>query len=262
MAASVALQHLLKRLRPLTLGGVLGLCLLSCGSSRLAPEYVASAPTAIAVDSLIEEDPTVVAYIQPYKEELDARMDSIIGFAAHELQKEQVESALGNFVADLTREAAQQVTDFPVDMGLVTIGGLRIALPAGPIRIGDIFELMPFENKIVVLELTGEQTRQLLEFTAQQQIVALSNTKVVVQDGALASAVIGGEPFDPSRNYTVATSDYLAGGGDKMSFLREAALANRTDLLLRTAIVNKIMALQQQGQKIDARIEGRVEVIE
>lgn len=236
--------------------------LLSCGGTRLVPQLAAENPTALVVDSLILPDPATELYLVPYKKKLDSTLDSIMGYAAHELAKELVESGLGNFVADVTREAAQQASDVPVDMGVVTIGGLRIALAEGPIRLRDIYELMPFENRLVVLRLTGEETLALFKFAAKHKIVAISNSKMLVRDDTPVQILINGKPFDPAQSYTVATSDYLAGGGDNMAFFRNAERAKQTDLLLRTAILNKIIALHQQGKQLDNKVEGRIEILE
>ena len=236
--------------------------LISCGSTRLSPQLVSDSETALVVDSLLTGDAAMQAFIQPYKATLNTSLDSIVGYAAHPLHKQEVESTLGNFVADLTQEAAQQISDFPVDMGLVTIGGLRMPLPAGPIRIRDLYEVMPFENMIVVLQLSGEQTQKLFEFAARTEIAAISNSKMVVRDGKPVSITINGQAFDPNRSYTVATSDYLAGGGDNMNFLRDAKRALFSDLLLRTAIINKVARLQQEEKQVEAKIEGRIELLE
>lgn len=232
--------------------------LLSCGSSRLAPQLAEDQATALVVDSLITPDPAAEAFIQPYKAKLNASLDSIVGYAAREMEKKMVESGIGNFVADLTQEAAQEQSQLPVDLGVVTIGGLRVPLAAGPIRLRDIYELMPFENRILILRLTGEQTRALFEFAAEQKIVAISNSRMQVRDGKPVEILINGKPFDPSRSYTVATSDYLAGGGDNMALFRDAERVSNTNLLLRTAIINKIAQLNEEGKKVDAREEGRI----
>lgn len=234
----------------------------SCQSARLSPQYSQQTPSAIAIDSLIRADTAVEAFIQPYKARLDMRMDSIIGYAARELQRQEVESALGNFVADLMLESARRVTDRPIDLSVMTIGGLRVPLPAGPIRMGDLFELMPFENMIVVLELSGEQAWQLFEFAAQKKIAAMANTQIKVREGKPVEVLIGGEAFDPQRTYTIATHDYLAGGGDNMAFFKGASRIHNTDILVRSAIVNKIVSLQQAGKQVDAQIEGRVEILD
>lgn len=261
MAVPMGKGYTVKYLHALAFWALWGL-LSACGSSRLAPQWVQQETTTLAVDSLIEADASMQANIKPYKEQLAVSLDSIVGYAARELQKETVESALGNFVADLIQEAAQDSLDTAVDMGVVTIGGLRMPLPQGAIRLGDVYEVMPFENLILVLRLTGAEVQELFEFAAERKIVAISNSKMVVQNGKPVSILIDGEPLDLSRRYTVATSDYLASGGDNMEVFKNAERLKNTEILLRSAILHKVSVLHQQGKQVEAGIEGRIEVIE
>ncbi len=261
MADPVAKGISQKYLQPIIFWAVCSL-LIGCGSTRIAPQLVAADDTALVVDSLVPANASIAASIEPYKEKLNQALDSIVGYSAQELQKQTVESGLGNFVTDIIREAAQDSVDVPVDLGVVTIGGLRMALPAGPIRLGDIYEVMPFENIIMVLRLTGEQTQELFEFAAEQKIVAIANSKMVVQDDKPVSILINGEPFDITKSYTVATSDYLASGGDNMAVFKNAERVKATAILLRSAILNKVTALHRAGRQVEAGIEGRVEIVE
>lgn len=261
MAVPTGKGYTVKYLHALIFWALWGL-LSACGSTRLAPQWVQEDTTALAVDSLVEADAGMQANIKPYKAKLDVSLDSIVGYSARELQKENVESALGNFVADLIQEAAQDSLDTAVDMGVVTIGGLRMPLPQGAIRLGDVYEVMPFENQILVLRLTGAEVQELFEFAAERKIVAISNSKMVVQEGKPVSILIAGEPLDLSKRYTVATSDYLASGGDNMEVFKNAERLKNTEILLRSAILHKISALHQQGKQVEAGIEGRIEVIE
>lgn len=217
---------------------------------------------AIPVDSLVAADPEMLAFIDPFKENMAKEMDGIIGYAARELVKEPVESSLGNFVADLLAEKGEEYAGIVVDMGGITTGGLRAPVPQGPIRLRDIYELMPFENTVKVLELTGEQTLQLFQYAASTQNIALSGTKLLVENGRPAKIEIRGKPFDPAKKYTLAISDYLANGGDKMTFLKEAKRLAVPEIKLRDIIIEKVTELQAQDREIDAQIEGRVVVKE
>jgi 2',3'-cyclic-nucleotide 2'-phosphodiesterase (5'-nucleotidase family) len=238
---------------------ILSSLLLACSSSQpLAPSYLQEQPNALAVDSMLVADAAVLAYIQPYKVQIDSFMKQVIGSAARELPKGEIESPLGNFVADLIEEAARAQSELEVDMGLISTGGVRIPLPKGPLTRGDIFELMPFENQILVLELSGEQTLRLFEHAARVKNLAISNSRLLVKEGKVESITIGDQPFDAAKTYRLATSDYLAGGGDHLVMLKEARVADRTELLLRDAIVAKIEALAAAGQAVDARVEGRI----
>lgn len=218
--------------------------------------------TAIPVDSMIASDAEVENFIAPYKQNLDATMSQVVGYAASELTKGPVESALGNFVADLIQEKASEYAGYEVDMGAITIGGLRNPLPEGAVRLTHLYELMPFENMVWVLELSGEETRELFEFAAQRKILAVSNSKLVVENDQPASILINGEPFDESRTYTLAISDYLANGGDNMFFLKDATVLEKLEVKLRDIIIEKVAETQAAGEMIDATIEGRVVINE
>lgn len=215
---------------------------------------------SIEVNQEIKEDSAIQAIIKPYALTLTDSMETVIGYSTNELTKNKVESTLGNFIADLLKTQSQKYSSTPVDMGGVTTGGLRIALPQGPIKIGDIFELMPFENEVVLLTLKGETVKELLDFMAQKKTLSLSNTEVIIKEDQVLEAKINGKPFDINKTYTLAISDYLAGGGDDMFFLKNALKKEILNIKVREVIVNQIKDLSAKGQKISAKVEGRVQV--
>ena len=217
---------------------------------------------AVVVDSLVMPDEEIAAIIAPYRESLTHEMNEIVGYAAKELTKGEVESTLGNFVADLTEEKAEAYAGFDIDMGAVTIGGLRVPIPEGPVRLRDMYELMPFENMVWVLELNGEQALQLFRYAAGQKTLALSGSEIVVENGEPVFIEVNGQPFDPERKYTLAISDYLANGGDQMSFLKDAKRLLKLDVKYRDIIIEKVADLEAAGEKVDAEIEGRIIVKE
>jgi 2',3'-cyclic-nucleotide 2'-phosphodiesterase (5'-nucleotidase family) len=216
----------------------------------------------IEVDRDVKPDAEYQQIIAPYKSELDAEMNVVIGRAAKTLTKQKVESTLGNFVADLIQEKASEAWGKAVDMSAVTIGGLRVPINEGEITVGNVFELMPFENEIWILELDEKQSRQLFEYLAEVQNIAISNSVAVVEEDKLEKFYINGYAFDPKRTYTLAISDYLANGGDSMFFLKDAKRVAKLELKYRDAILDYIRELNMEGQPVDANIEGRVKLVE
>lgn len=212
------------------------------------------------VTTSITADPTIEAAIAPYRRQVEQRMNEVIGTAPVALKSDFGESALGNFVADLQREQAAKLLGKPVDMGLMTKGGLRYMIPAGQIKVGDVFELMPFENELLVLTLPGVTVQKLFQFGAEKKIVSIANATFAVQNNQAMDVLIGGKPLNEQQKYTLAVSDYLANGGDNLSFLQEATQAEKTGILLREAIINHIRQLTAQGKPVEARVEGRVKV--
>lgn len=248
------------RLRPYLSSLSLVFLLLSCQrtwqpAAQLRPEARLPVNAAVATDAATE------AAIIPYRQQVEQRMSEVIGNAPTELKANAIESTLGNFVADLQRSQAADLLGRPIDMGLMTRGGLRYIIPQGKITVGDVFELMPFENELLVLTLSGATVEKLFQFGANKQILALSNASFTIQNGQATDIVIGGKPFDKQQNYTLAISDYLANGGDNLEFLKEAIQKEKAGILLRDAIIKHIQQLTAQGKPVEARVEGRVKVL-
>jgi 2',3'-cyclic-nucleotide 2'-phosphodiesterase (5'-nucleotidase family) len=215
--------------------------------------------TIIAInDSLLEPDPAAVAIIQPYKASIDNEMNDVLIYSETALVKGQPESLLGNLVADLTLKKGKELYKMPIDICLLNNGGLRTALPDGEITRGKVFELMPFENELVVLTLTGEKTQQLLNYVARSEGMPIAGVKMGIQKGKAVEVLINGKPFNPEKKYTVITSDYLANGGDKMSFFKEPVDAQVLHKKLRDAIIEYMVEENKAGRKLNPKKDGRV----
>ncbi len=213
------------------------------------------------INASLKEDAQALQTIEPYKKHIDAQMQRIIGYAETEIAngRKTNETPLGNLVADMCQQRASRELGKNVDLGFITFGGLRTSIPAGAIRVSDIFELMPFENELVVLEIDGKTIRKLFEYLVAVRNIAISNSKVLIQAGKLKDVLINNEPIEDDKIYRVATSDYLANGGDNMSFLKEAKNMYFTHVKYRDMIIQEIENLHKQGKKIKASVGGRVE---
>lgn len=219
------------------------------------------ADTRLAVDHTQAVDPAVEALVAPYREEVTVKMSEVVGTAPVALGKGDYESPLGNFVVDLQLAQSEPVYGKPIDLSITTEGGLRVPLPAGNITTGHIFELMPFENEMVVLTLSGEAVQQLFNDAAARKITYIGNTTYTVANGKAQDIKIKGQPFDPNKTYTLITSDYLAGGGDKLDMLKNPIKYEKLGLLLRDAIHQHIQQLTAAGKQVTAPAEKRVTVL-
>ena len=244
------------------LAPVLALAIVAgCQRAAYAPKAHFAPITSQPVGKTQAEDPAVAALIAPYHDKVTAQMTEVLGTAPEALVKSPGESPLANFVADLQRERAAQVLGQPIPLGVMTNGGLRAGFAAGPVTLGAVFELMPFENELVVLDAPGPVVQQLFDYAAHSKMAVSGATYTITFDGQPKDIRIGGQPFDVNQNRTwsIAISDYLATGGDNMGFFK-ALTPRHTNVLLRTAIADHIRARTKAGQPVTARVEGRVKI--
>lgn len=120
---------------------------------------------------------------------------------------------------------------------------------------------MPFENEIVVVTLTGKKTSELFDYLAYVNGMPLSGARMGIKNNKQEGATIGGLPIDTNQTYRVATSDYLAHGGDRMKFFLDPISIENLGHKLRDAIIDYLVAEHQAGRTINAQLDGRIKTI-
>lgn len=203
-----------------------------------------------------KEEESIVATIAPYKEQLGQEMNTVIGQVANDLTKGQPESTLGNWSVDVVQTLAQKNTQQEVSFAVLNYGGLRIpSLPKGPLRKGKIYELMPFDNYIVLVKMRGSELPLLFDHIAAKGGWPISKElKLVIQDNKATKALLNGKELDYNKDYYVATNDYLAKGGDQCSFFIDKEKV-KTGILIRDAMLTYV---QESTTPMTASIEGRI----
>ncbi|MDB4769114.1 5'-nucleotidase C-terminal domain-containing protein [Saprospiraceae bacterium] len=216
----------------------------------------------IEQSSNIKPSQEVVSLILPYKKEMEKEMNQIVGTCNKELMKAKPESTLGNWTADLIHKKCEEYYGKPIDFAVVNYGGLRIlSLPVGPITKSNIFELMPFENGLVVINVDAETIEKLFTRMAEYGGWPISHqVRFKIKNGKPINILINGKPIDKTKMYKIALSDFIANGGDKCFFFEDKK-QELLGKLFRDAIMEYVIELNAQGKKIDANLEGRVEVV-
>jgi len=220
-----------------------------------------SKDTSLTIDSNISPDPVAVNIIAPYKIQLDREMGTIIGKATSRLEKQLKESSLGNLVADIIFGSGATYYQKPIDFSIVSLNEMNSALEKGPIRKSDIYELMPNEHKLCILELNSIQLQELLEYQVNKENLSFGNAVLVVKGKRPLKLFIGGQPFNKEQTYTLAVSDFLANGGGGMDFLKHAKSIQKLEVTIRDLIFDYMAAQQQAGESIEASIEGRIKIL-
>jgi 2',3'-cyclic-nucleotide 2'-phosphodiesterase (5'-nucleotidase family) len=217
------------------------------------------------VDStLAEEDPEVVSFIHPYALHLEEKMSRVIGIADEQMVKNKPESPLTNFLADLlllegTGFLNQEQQN--LEMGAISYfnyGGIRTFIPKGEITVRNIYELMPFDNKMVFLKLKGSDLKHFLNRMAENGGDSLGGVRFAIADGAAQDILVAGKPLDLNAHYWLITNDYVAGGGDDLEMLKNAIQTISSDLLIRDVIIQHLEKLSQRGQSVSSKTDGRM----
>lgn len=219
----------------------------------------------IVVDSISAPipDPATDSIIALYRTSLEAEMNQVLAHSAQLMRKGTPEDLLNNFIADLVLEKGQEryapEDGRPIDFCILNYGGLRTSIPEGPVTRSRVFEVMPFENEMVVLTLSGEKTWEVFEYVASRNVgTPVSGIKIGIRDREPAEVLVQGQAFDPDRTYKVLTSDYLAGSGDNMSFFADPLNTEVVGLRIRDAIILHMEEQDAMGRKVSSRLDGRI----
>jgi 2',3'-cyclic-nucleotide 2'-phosphodiesterase (5'-nucleotidase family) len=208
------------------------------------------------------EDPKALDLIAPYRAKLEVEMNQVIGVSKVEMikTKDVPESLLGNFVADLVWIFAKG-TEAGTHCAIMNNGGLRNSLPKGNITIGNIYELMPFDNEIVIVEINGEDVEPLFGMIAERGGIPVAGITMVIEKingkNFPKDVMIDGEKFSKEKTYQLATSDYLAGGGDMMTFWVKGKIRS-TGKKIRDAIIEFIRFKTAKGEQLDPVLDKRI----
>jgi len=213
----------------------------------------------IALSDTLAQDTVLLKTIAPYKTTVDQEVNRALCHNPRLLSKREgrLESSLGNLLADFTLEAGDRLFaaqyGLKPDMALLNYGGVRIALEEGTVTIEDIYQLMPFENRLVMIELPPEKLQQLIAYLVREKRAhPFAGLRLELSGGKLLNASINGKPIDPARTYRVATSDYLANGGDHMDFFANAHRYN-TKVKLRDIFIESFAGVDTLKAVLDGR---------
>lgn len=204
-------------------------------------------------------DVKVASIIEPYKLQLDRTMNEIIGECEVEMIKKRPGSDLTNWFGDVLLDETQKLVVDTIDFAIQNYGGIRIpALAKGPVTVGKIFELMPFDNIMFIQQLKGNTVQQLFDAIAEKGGWPVSrNVRFDIVYGKAKNIRINDIPLDTSAIYTAAIPDYIANGGDNMLFLKEQKTYN-TGALIRDLLISHVRTITASGQKIKSTSEQRI----
>lgn len=239
--------------------GLLLLCLLvsACKTNTF---YVKTEHNYLSVKETPSEDSAILHFIAPYKEQVGIEMNKVIGEVKVMLTRGQPESSLGNWASDATFVQCEKYLNMKLDFAVLNLGGLRIlSIPKGPITKGKLFELMPFDNTLVAIEMMGKDLPLLFNHIAQKGGWPVSkHVKMLIKDGKATQLTINGLAVNPGKIYKIATNNYIANGGDKCTFFKDKKKLE-TGKLFRDGLIEYVTEETKGKRMLEATIEGRIQ---
>ena len=236
-----------------------------------SPKYLSNISENISVNQSINSDSTVTMWISPFKDSVELKMSKVIAKSTSDLlnirykgkidQERSKEANLARVCADYIHGTAkqwiEQNTNYKVDFTISNYGGFRVSLFAGIITLGQIFELSPFDNEIVIVQLSGLQMDTLLNQIAQKGGCPISNAEIKISNDHWVDFKINGNNFDSRRTYWVATNDFMQQGGDGFTALKYPLKKIQTGILVRDALIQGFSKEYEDTGDINPKTQDR-----
>jgi len=200
----------------------------------------------IAVDNTIPEDAEISNFIEVYKVHLNETLDAPLSYNPGFLSKSDgdLNTALGNLMADALMEQVDPVfkknTGNHIDMVLLNHGGIRAEIPVGHVTTRTAYNIMPFENEVVIAELKGSKIMEMLEYLSKAKKAHPVSGIQIIADGSymIKNATIKQKEISLDSTYFVATSDYLLTGGDNMQFFADPESVYESKYKIRNVMID------------------------
>jgi len=200
-------------------------------------------------------DEKAAGIVAAYNDQIKAEFQRVVGETTVDLvRRPYEESNIGNLIADAMREISK------ADMAFQNGGGIRADLPAGKITMEEVFTLLPFDNSMVLMDLTGSQVLLALKqnSSTDRKILQISGLGVQYNPTAPAEAErvmvsVEGKPIDPAKVYRVVTNDFVAAGGDRFTVFQEGA-----NVVYDDTVRDGFLAYLKKHSPVAPKIENRI----
>ncbi|SHI94602.1 5'-nucleotidase C-terminal domain-containing protein [Pseudozobellia thermophila] len=236
---------------------IIGAC--SCRDSTIGLSKIEG--RQLSIDADIADSKEIDSFVAPYRDRVDEVLDSTLAYAPNPISKTDgtYNTTAGNLMADIVLSEANPIykarTGHEIDFVLLNHGGIRSGISKGSITSRTAYEVMPFENSIVVAELGGKSVLKLVDYLRDSgRAHPISGLQIVLdRDHQVKTVKIQGQDFDEDKTYRVATSNYLLSGGDSMFFFKDATEVVDTDYLIRNAMIDYFKKVDTVAPTVDDR---------
>jgi len=234
-------------------------CLFACNERPKKLTEISGKQLPIT-DSIVDTD-TVDKFITPYRKHINEVLDSALAYAPSAITKDdgKFNTSAGNLMADIVMSEANPIfksrTGQNIDFVILNFGGIRSIISKGKVSERTAYEVMPFDNSIVVVALKGKSVRDLISFLINaKRPNPIAGIQIILnKNGKLQDLNIQGKPFDENKKYYIATSDYLAKGGDDMGFFSDGLNSVDLNYMIRNAMIDYFKKIDTLRAEVDDR---------
>jgi 2',3'-cyclic-nucleotide 2'-phosphodiesterase (5'-nucleotidase family) len=215
----------------------------------------------IEINDSIASNIVFDSVLNPYREHVENQLSEVLAYNVRDMNRTDgpLNSSIGNMMADAVLELANPLFNSQIgneiDFVLLNFGGIRATIGQGDVSRRTAFEIMPFENEIVVLELSPKRIQELLDYLRTENLAhPVSGIEIQLdENNQIKSVKIQGVALDTTKNYYVVTSDYLRNGGDRMYFFDEPVSETPLNYKLRNLFIDYFIEKDTIDFKPDKR---------
>ena len=214
------------------------------------------------LDHEIPDDSIINFLIEPYTQQITkSDLNTILAYSPMKYTKKdgELNSTLSNLFADATFEVCNpiynEISNENIDIVLLNMGGIRSIISKGEISKKTAFELMPFENQILLIKLKGDVIQEMVEYlTLERKSHPIYGLQINLDKNYnLKDFNVNGNKLNPNENYNVVTTDYLLKGGDDMNFFAKNLKTFDLKIKMRDVLINYFQNIDTLLLKTDKR---------
>ena len=193
---------------------------LIAGCSSTEKTLADPEPVDLSAEAAIE-DTAIASLLDDYRGKYNEKMGVRVAEVEYPIQFGSPESELGNLAADALRfRAAREARRF-VHLSVIGESSFRLNFNEGILTLGDVLEFMPYENHLVIVKLSGDMVYDLSQQIAERGGTPVSGMRFRLDNGTARQILVNSGILDRNREYWLATSNWVADGGDNFTAIME-----------------------------------------
>lgn len=210
------------------------------------------------LDAAASQYTSLQSWLAPFKHGVDSLMNNPVGQSVRFMKNDSW--AAQNWICDAVMQIIPKLTKQRAQFAIMNKGGIRVDMPKGVVTEGLLGSMFPFDNRFVILNITGKDLLEALKVMAYRDGDAVSKELKVAYNAKkeIVSAKLNGKEIKPNKTYQMLTIDFLANGGDYLNSFKNCERLFVDDVKYGSRVLDYVKELTKQGKMIDSTDEARM----